>query len=127
MVDPLTGLTTALWQWFVTFDLPTTLDTLSALLLLAITVAIATNARWRKPEILAFMIVSVVFHLSFRVHGATSLRSLSRYTLNLFPVFLVWGDYLASSRPKTRFIYVVASSALLLILSALYSLWFFVG
>ena len=127
MVDPLTGLTTAIWQWFVTFDLPTTLDTLSALLLLAITVAIATNARWRKPEFLVFMIVSVVFHLSFRVHGATSLRSLSRYTLNLFPVFLVWGDYLASSRPKTRFILVVVSSALLLILSALYSLWFFVG
>lgn len=126
-VDPFTGLTLAIRQWVAIFDLPTTLDTVSAIFFLTITGLMAINPRWRKPELLAYMLVSLAFLLSVKAEAATSLKGLSRYVLALFPAFLVLGDYLATAQPKTRFIYLVTSSTLLLALSALYAIWFFIG
>ncbi|KPK95298.1 MAG: hypothetical protein AMJ88_01485 [Anaerolineae bacterium SM23_ 63] len=126
-VDPLTGIVTALRQWITILDLPTTLDTLSALLFLAVTVVMAFNPRWRKIELLAYMLVNIGFLLSRRTENATSLKSISRYVLVLFPAFLVAGDYLKQARSATRFLYLVISSSLLIVLSALYALWFFLG
>jgi hypothetical protein len=126
-VDPITGIVTAIRQWVTVLDLPTTLDTFSALLFLAITAIMALNPRWRKVELLAYMLVNVVFLLARKAEDATSLRSLSRYVLVLFPAFLIAGDYLAHTRPRTRLLYLAVSSSLLIVLGGLYALWFFIG
>ncbi len=126
-VDPVTGLLVAIRQWLAVGDLPTTLDTLSAILFLAVAAVMVLNPRWRKVELLAYMLTNIVFLLSRRTEGATSLKSLSRYVLVLFPAFLIAGDYLARARPRTRLVYLVISSSILVVLSALYALWYFIG
>ena len=67
--------------------------------------------RWRRPELLAYMLVSLAVLLGRHTQGAPSLKSLSRYVLVLFPAFLVAGDWLASASRRTRFWYVTGSSA----------------
>jgi hypothetical protein len=42
-------------------------------------------------------------------------------------VFLVIGDWLASSRRGVRFAYLTISSSLLLVVASLYVFWWFVG
>jgi hypothetical protein len=126
-VDPVTGVTAAIRQWLTVLDLPTTLDLAAGALLIGMTVAMLIVPRWRKPELLAYMLANAVFLLSRRTEGASSLKSLSRYTVVLFPAFLVVGEWLGRARRWTRFVYLAVSSAVLLAMSALYSLWFFLG
>ena len=126
-VDPLTGIVLAFQQWFRVHDLPTTLDTLSATAFVALTVAMIVHRRWRRPELVVYMIVNMVVLLARRTEGASSLKSMSRYVLVLFPAFLVIGDWLAWSSPRSRFWYIVISASLLIVLSVLYVFWFFLG
>ncbi|MEW6567017.1 MAG: hypothetical protein AB1449_02395 [Chloroflexota bacterium] len=126
-VDPLTGLVAGFDQWLHVRDLPTTLDLLAAIFILALATLMALRPRWRQPELLAYMLVMAVLLLGRKTEGAPSLKSLARYVLGLFPAFAVVGDWLASARPLTRFLVVTASSSALIALSALYTLWFFLG
>ena len=126
-VDPLTGIVLAFRQWFRVHDLPTTLDILSATTFVAITVAMIVRRRWRRPELIVYMIVNLVVLLSRHTEGASSLKSMSRYVLVLFPAFLVIGDWLAWSSPRSRFWYIIISTSLLIVLSVLYVFWFFLG
>ena len=126
-VDPVTGIITALRQWITVLDLPTTLDILSVLLFITITIVMVINPRWRRTELLVYMFVNIGFFLSRRTESAASLKSMSRYVLVLFPAFLIAGDYLKHARSVTRFLYLILSSSLLIILTALYPLWFFLG
>jgi len=127
LVDPLTGAFLALRQWLEVHDIPTTLDILSAAGMVAITTLMILRRRWRRPELLVYMLVNLVVLLGRHTEGAPSLKSLSRYVLVLFPAFLVVGDWLASTRRWIRFGYVAVSSTLLLILSSLYVFWWFIG
>ncbi len=127
VVDPVTGVVLAIQQWVRVFDLPTTLDVLSAAAFLGVTASMIAVQRWRRPELLAYMIVNLSFLLGRSTEGAASLKSLSRYVLALFPAFLVVGDWLASKGRRIRFLYVTASSSMLLILSTLYVFWYFIG
>jgi hypothetical protein len=126
-VDPLTGTLLAVRQWLQVHDLPTTLDILSAGVFIGVSVAMVIRKRWRRPELLAYMLVSLAFLLGRHTEGAPSLKSLSRYVLVLFPAFLVVGDWLASTDRRIRFLYIAASSAILVILSSLYVFWWFIG
>jgi len=127
LVDPLTGAYFALRQWLEVRDFPTTLDILSAAGMLAVTTLMILRRRWRRPELLVYMLVNLVVLLGRHTEGAPSLKSLSRYVLVLFPAFLVVGDWLASTRRWIRFGYLAVSSTLLLILSSLYVFWWFIG
>jgi len=127
VVDPLTGVVLALRQWLAIRDLPTTLDILSVVLVVAVTTLMILRKRWRRPELLVYMLVNLVALFGRHTEGAPSLKSLSRYVLVLFPAFLVVGDWLASTRRWIRFGYVAVSSTLLLILSSLYVFWWFIG
>jgi len=127
VVDPLTGAFLALRQWLEVHDIPTTLDILSAAGMVAITTLMILRRRWRRPELLVYMLVNLVVLLGRHTEGAPSLKSLSRYVLVLFPAFLVVGDWLATTRRWIRFGYVAVSSTLLLILSSLYVFWWFIG
>lgn len=127
VVDPFTGLARAVVQWAQVRDLPTTLDVVSVLLFIGITVLMFVRPRWRKWELVAYMAGSLVVLLSRSTEGAASLKSISRYVLVLFPAFLLAGDWLAGAKRWTRFAVVVISSAGLVIAGALYALWFFLG
>ena len=126
-VDPVTGVVSAVTQWVRVFDLPTTLDVLSVAAFLTVTALMIAVKRWRRPELLAYMIVNLAILLGRYTQGAASLKSLSRYVLVLFPAFLIVGDWLASRSRRARFWYVTLSTSLLLILSTLYVFWFFIG
>ena len=127
VVDPVSGVALAVGQWIRVHDLPTTTDLVSAFAFLGITTAMATRARWRRPELLAYMVLSLVALLGRNTVGAAALKSLTRYVLVLFPAFLVVGDWLADTRPWARFAYLAISGSLLILASILYSLWFFLG
>jgi len=127
VVDPVTGVVLAITQWVRVFDFPTTLDVLSAAAFLTVTALMIAVKRWRRPELLAYMIVNLAILLGRYTEGAASLKSLSRYVLVLFPAFLIVGDWLASKGRRARFWYVTVSTSLLLILSTLYVFWFFIG
>jgi hypothetical protein len=126
-VDPVTGVILAFRQWLAIRDLPTTLDILSVAGVAAVTTLMVLRKRWRRPELLAYMLVNLAVLFGRHTEGAPSLKSLSRYVLVLFPAFLVAGDWLASTPRGIRFAYLVVSSTLLLILSTLYVFWWFIG
>lgn len=126
-VDPMTGLVSALGQWFRVHDLPTTLDVLSVLLFLAVTVAMIARPRWRRPEAIVYMALNLLLFMSKRSLVASSLQSSSRYVLSLFPAFLVAGDWLNRTSPGKRFAYLSASGSLLIVLSILFAFWVFIG
>jgi hypothetical protein len=127
LIDPARGLALAMAQFIQVHDLPTTLDVVSGLVFCGVFVAMGVNGRWRKPEWLVYMALNLGTFLSKRSVQASSLQSLARYVLTLFPVFMVAGDWLTRRTPRFRFAYFLASSTALLILAVGYSLWWFIG
>lgn len=126
-IDPVSGLWTAIAQWINVRDLPTTLEIFSALTFLGLTMAMVVNRRWWEAEWLIYMSVNLIVLLSKHAVRASYLQSLARYVLVLFPAFIVMGDWLAHRGPWLRFAILVLSSTLLIGLSALYALWWFIG
>jgi len=127
LTNPLLGLWYALWQWSDVHDLQTTLDVFSTLAFLGLTAAMLVQARWRRAEWLIYVGLNLMAFTTKRNLVASSLQSNSRYVLTLFPAFIVIGDWLARQKPGWRFAYLSGSSALLLVFSALYALWWFIG
>lgn len=127
MTDPISGLAFALAQLITTPDLPVLLDVSSAFLFLGLTAAMVVNRRWQQGEWLIYVVANLAVFLSKRSLIASSLQSLARYVLVLFPGFIVVGDWLSRRGPRLRFAYSVISGTLLLILSSLYALWWFIG
>jgi hypothetical protein len=127
MIDPLRATVYALAQWWAVHDLPTTLDVLSAFLFIALTLALIRNPRWRRGEWVLYLLIHLTFLLSKHSFVASSWQSLARYVLTLFPGFILLGDVLAQARPVMRVVYLSASATGLMILSALYALWWFIG
>jgi hypothetical protein len=108
-------------------DLPTTLDVVSAFVFIALLMAMVLNPRWRRIEWLLYMGVNLLFMVSIHTVRASYLQSLARYVLALFPAFILIGDWLAQRGPRVRFAYLTLSSLLLVVLSALSALWWFIG
>ena len=127
MADPFTGLITAIIQWLRVHDLPTTLDVFSALIFIALIVLMIVRPRWRRWEWIAFSATNMLLFLSKKSFVASSLQSMSRYVLVLFPVFILLGDFLAKQSRRTRLFYTILSSTGLITLSAAYAFWIFVG
>ena len=127
LVDPVRGLIAAVVQWRRVLDLPTTLDVVSALLFVGLTLVMIISRRWRRPEWVIFVTGNLLFMLSKQSFVASSLQSASRYVLVLFPIFMMLGQWLARQRPRVQIAYVSLSTFALLLLSALYALWFFIG
>jgi hypothetical protein len=127
MTNPIRGLVLALVQLASRPGFSPGLDVSSAGLFLGLTAAMVLRRRWRQVDWLIYMIVNLVVFLSKHSVTASSLQSLARYVLVLFPGFIVIGDHLAHSGPRTRFVYMASSSALLIVLSILYAVWWFIG
>jgi len=127
LTNPVSGILESLRQWHRVGDLTMTLEVLSVPIFLALTAAMLFNSRWRKPEWLAYVFVNLSLFLSKQSLTGSSLQSLPRYVLVLFPCFVIIGDWLASRSQRTRFAYMAASSAALVVLSMLYALWVFIA
>jgi len=127
MTNPISGLIAALTQFVAVHDLPVSLDVSSAFLFLGLTAAMILHRPWRRGDWSIYMIVNLGLFLSKRSLVASSLQSLARYVLVLFPAFIVVGDWLSRRGPRVRFVYVVISGTLLLVFGALYALYWFIG
>jgi len=127
LVDPVRGVWYALAQWFAVHDLETTLDVSSALVFLGLTAALFINPRWRRPEWLLYTGLNLAVLLSKHSLVASSLQSTARYVLMLFPGFIVVGDWLSRRSRLVQFAYVTLSSSALIVLSLLYTFWWFIG
>jgi hypothetical protein len=127
MVDPLRGLVYALRQVWAVHDLHTLLDVASAGLFLGLAAAMLRRPRWRVWPWVIYTCANLAFFLSKHSLTASSLQSLARYVLVLFPAFIVLGDWLAGRPQPVRFAWVLASSLGLVVLSALYAVGWFVG
>ncbi|HEY70012.1 MAG TPA: hypothetical protein G4O08_05445 [Anaerolineae bacterium] len=127
MADPLTGLITAIGQWLRVHDLHTTLDVFSALIFIALIALMMVRPRWRRWEWIAFAGANMLLFLSKKSFIASSLQSMSRYVLVLFPAFILLGNLLAQRSRRTRLVTIALSSTGLIALSAAYTLWIFVG
>jgi hypothetical protein len=126
-VNPIWNMVVSLQQFLSVHDIPTTLDTLSLVLFTGLTAILLVKRRWRRGEWVIYMGANWVLLLSKHNDLASSLQSLSRYVLVLFPGFIILGDWLAQRQPLFRFLYICLSAALLVVLSVLYTLWWFVG
>lgn len=126
-VNPAWNVVVSVQQFLMVHDLPTTLDTLSLFLFAGLTVTILVKRRWRRGAWVIYLSTNLVLLLSKHNDLASSLQSLSRYGLVLFPGFIIMGDWLAQQPALFRFIYICLSGTLLATLSVLYALWWFVG
>jgi hypothetical protein len=125
--NPLNGFLTSIRQWIKVHDLPTTLDLFSLILFLALLGCMIIHKRWRKPEWLLYMGANLLLFMSKESFIASSIQSISRYVLVLFPAFLLIGEWLSRQSQKVRFLYLSISSSILVIFSSFYALWIFVG
>ena len=85
------------------------------------------RASWTKPEWLVYMLVNFALFLSKHSLEASSLQSITRYVIVLFPAFVFLGHWLTQQRKRVRFLYLSLSSSMLVVLSICYALWIFVG
>ncbi|MBL7199339.1 MAG: hypothetical protein ISS56_04265 [Anaerolineae bacterium] len=127
LTNPISGLWAAIVQWARVRDLHTSLDLGSAVVFIALAVSMAVRPRWRRPEWLIYVGAHLILLLSKETFAASSLQSLSRYVLSLFPAFIVAGDWLEGRGPRARLAYLAVSGAVLTMLSVLYALWVFIG
>lgn len=127
LTDPFSALIAGVQQWLRVRDFPTTLELLSACLFIVLTGVMLIRPQCRKPEWLVYAAVNLILFLSKQSLIASSLQSLPRYVLILFPIFILIGGWLASQGRLVRFIYLTCSSAILLVFSVLYVLWVFMG
>jgi hypothetical protein len=127
MVDPFTGFAAAIAQWMRVMDFYTTLDLGTAILFLAFAGLMLIRPRWRRWDWLAYTFPNLILFLSKQSAVASSLQSISRYVLILFPVFMILGDWLSRASPRVRFLYITVGSIWLVVFSVLYSLWIFIG
>ncbi len=95
-------------------------DVLNFVLTTIVLVAFARS--WRKlPRALALYTVASLVILTLRVVESQPLNSMSRYTLTLFPIFMLFGIWGAKGWAQRALVY--PSVALALYLSAQFFLW----
>lgn len=127
LTNPLSGFVAAVTQWLRYRDFITTFEIATAVMFIFLTGLMIKNRLWRKPEWLIYTLVNLTLFLSKQSFTASSLQSISRYVLILFPVFIALGNWLACQSQRVRFSYLTLSSVFLVLLSVCYSLWIFVG
>jgi len=124
--NPIKAIAVAVSQWIRVRDFYTTIDILSAALFLFIMAIILFRKRY-PLYLQIYYLSNLLLFLSKIHHQASSLQSISRYVLTLFPAFWVIGEWLSRQAPLFRFTFLVASFGFLLIFSALYAMWVFIG
>ena len=127
LINPITGIVHAVAQMISTLDPVAVLEVASAFLFVGLTVAVVRRCRRGSWDWVIYMALNLGLFMSKVSVIATSLQSMARYVLVLFPGFVVIGDWLSHLRRRRRFAVLVCSSALLVVLSSLYALWVFVG
>jgi hypothetical protein len=127
MTDPVSGLWTSLLHAPQKWEVSTVLEIVCAFFFLAMTGAMILRKRWRRPEWIVYTAANLLFFLSKQSFTASSLQSLPRYVLVLFPVFIMIGGWLADRDRIVKFIFILISSCCAIALSVLYTFWIFIG
>ncbi len=127
LTNPLNGIVSAFIQWIHVRDFYTTIDIFSALLFIILFLRMIFKRKNVPFYFIVYYGSNLVLYLS-KVHTeASSLQSMSRYVLTLFPAFWVLGEWLRNQKPLHRFSFLVLMSGLSIIFSGLYAMWIFIG
>lgn len=127
MTNPFTAMTLAVAQWLRVHDFYTTIDILSAALFLSLFFIILLRREKYPLVFIIYFASNLALYLSKTHFAASSLQSLSRYVLTLFPAYWVIGEWIANLSPRLRFSILSTSFGALMIFSGLYAMWVFIG
>ena len=126
--DPLSAFFHAMAQLFETRNPHLAADLISIVLFGCLLIAMILQKKFRaQTGLLIYSAVTLAAFLPWKSDLVSPYQSATRYVLGLFPLFVVLANWLRSRSIHLRLLYIAASATLLLITSALYTLWFFVG
>jgi hypothetical protein len=126
--NPLTTLNLAIRQALATGEVRVYLEIFVLVGCGAVLVWMLTQKRFnRQFDLIAYTVVTLGLFLVKHSQVASVYQSATRYVLSLFPVFIGIAALVIALPPVGRKAYLLLSSCGLLIVSTLYSLWFFVG
>ncbi|MGA9531600.1 MAG: hypothetical protein WBR18_02690 [Anaerolineales bacterium] len=126
-VGPIEGTKRAVLQLFATREFLPALEVFSVLFFVTLTLWMLRRPSFRRPEWLLYMALHLFVYSGFTTLEASAWRSAARYSLTLFPGFLLLGHGLAGRSPRVRSVIVALSSTALIVLTALSSLYWFLG
>lgn len=126
-VGPIEGTSRAIRQLIVTREFLPALEVCSILFFLGLTLWMLRRPSFNRPEWILYMAVNLIVYSGFTTLEASAWRSAARYTLTLFPGFILVGSWLSERSPRVRFVIVALSSAASMIMAALSSLYWFFG
>jgi len=127
VTNPISGLINAIIQWIGVRDITTTLELFTAVLFIFLSVSMIKKIFWNKPEWCIYTVINLAIFFSKQSYVHSSLQSISRYVLVLFPIYIFLGHWIAQQGYRTRLIYISISSIGLSVLTVYYTLWIFVG
>ncbi len=127
MTNPISGLINAVKLWFGNISLTNSLDLGVALLFILLTGLMVKKFYLIKPEWCVYTVINLALFLSKQGFVTSPLQSIPRYILILFPIFIFLGHWIAKKSDPIRYLYISCSIVGLVVLSACYSLWIFIG
>jgi hypothetical protein len=129
MGNPLTAIWLQLRQMVILPWFTTWLDGASMLIALGLLAVMLINSRWRRGEWILYMGLNLVTCLSKHCSSGQSstLQSMARYSLVLFPCFIIVGEWLSRQGKRTRFWYLAINEILLLFAAAMNAMNVFIG
>lgn len=127
-VDPLTGLWLAIRQVIELREGLVISELLSVLLFLFITLWMFFQPKFRRHwPMLVYSLALILLFMTKHSTAASALQSSNRYVLGAFPVFIGLAEIVLRMSKWKRMLFHLGSLALLMIASALYALFIFVG
>ena len=127
-VDPVTGIWLAFKQALVTREILVISELLSVVLFLALLIWMLFQKKYqRQLPMLLYGIALILLFTTKHNLVASALQSSNRYVIGAFPAFIGMADIVNRLSSRKRFLYHLASLTLLLVASAAYALFIFVG
>lgn len=126
-IDPISGIFNGLKAVFTQPSPTTIIEGLTVIFWLALFILMIRKRKLLPTEWLIYTGVNLLIFTSKANSLISPMQSLGRYVLILFPGFIFIGNWLAGAQPRKKFLYIVASSSLLVAVSGLYVIGFFVG
>jgi hypothetical protein len=127
LVDPISAIWFQLRQmvifpWFTTW-----LDGVCVAAWMGLLVVMFKNSRWRRGEWLIYMGLNMVVFISKHNLIASPIQSITRYSLALFPGFIMVGEWLSRQGKRSKFIYIAANEILLSLSAVMNAMNIFIG
>jgi hypothetical protein len=127
LVDPILAMWFQLRQmviypWFTNW-----LDGASVVVWLGLLVVMLKNPRWRRGEWIIYMGLNLGVFISKHNLIWSPIQSITRYTIVLFPGFIMLGEWLSRQGKRRQLLYLAVNEILLLLSAVMNALNVFIG